>query len=239
MADPTVIFTISVILTPTIFCADFPAIVTYLTTPSLLLSFAVTAAVVFFTRSGPCATLSPLDRRIAYWFLMNGVYFNFFLDVIAGQFQLMGEMTKQYKFVEPRYALGPMSDAGAPVFITSMLEMFAHAPIGVFAYIAFNRKWPQRYLAAFTVSLLHSVGVCYFYVPEVINGFRNLGGWPKDMDEALSFHRLVFFWFGFWFCGFVWIIVPAIIAHHSWHQISKSVAVADNTATKGSNGKKE
>lgn len=226
--DPTVLFTICVVLVPLVYCPDLPSAIKYLTEPAILLSLALTFVIVKFAHSVPCLPLTPHERRIAFWFLMNGVYFNLFLDVIAGQFQSMGEMSRQYNFVEPRYALGPFSDAGSPVFITSMLELFCHSPIGIFAYIAYTRRWPQRHIAAFTVSLLHAIGVVYFYIPEVINGFRHLGGWPQSIDEALTFHRLLFFWFGFWFCGVVWILVPSIIARYAWNEMSAAMSVVDN-----------
>lgn len=225
--DPTLLFTASVVLVPLVYCADAAAAVAYLTQPTLLASLAVTAAVVAYARAGPRAALTKVESMLACWFLCNGVYFNFFLDVVAGQMQMMGEMSKQYNKVEPRYVLGALSDAGAPVFMTSLLEALFHAPFGVFAYIAIVRGWPQRYTAALIVSILHPVGVAYFYVPEVLNGFRHLGGWPATMAEALSFDRLLFFWFGFWFCGVLWIIVPVVISRYAWIKIGRAVAVAD------------
>ena len=230
--DPSILFTASVILVPLVYCPDLPAAIAYLTQPSLLASFVLVAAIIGATRAGPCVALAPRESRLAFWFLANGVYFNLFLDVVAGQFQLMGEMSKQYNFVEPRYALGYLSDAGAPVFMTSMLELFCHSPLGVLTFVAYSRGWPQRHLAAFAVSMLHVIGVMYFYVPEVLNGFRHLGGWPASLEEGLSFHRLLFFWFGFWFCGTLWVVIPLLIIRHTWGEICAAVAVADGPRAK-------
>lgn len=87
-------------------------------------------------------------KRVANWFLANGVYFNLFLDVVSGQFQMMGEMTVQYNVVEPRYALGPLSDAGASVFMTSMLELFFQSPLCLLTYWGYHRNASWRRLVS-------------------------------------------------------------------------------------------
>lgn len=186
--DPTVAFTAAVVLLPLVFVTDTASAIAYLTHPTMLAALAVTAALVLF--AGPGAALAPHERRLAYWFLCNGVFYNLFLDVVAGQAQSFGLMTAQYNRVEPRYALGYLSDAGVPVFMTSALEALFQAPLGVFAFVAIRRGWPQRHAAALALSILHAAGVWYFYVPEVLNGFAHLGGWPKTAAEALSLERV-------------------------------------------------
>jgi hypothetical protein len=162
--DPTVAFTAAVVLLPLVFVTDTASAIAYLTHPTMLAALAVTAALVLF--AGPGAALAPHERRLAYWCLCNGVFYNLFLDVVAGQAQSFGLMTAQYNRVEPRYALGYLSDAGAPVFMTSALEALFQAPLGVFAFVAIRRGWPQRHAAALALSILHAAGVWYFYVPE-------------------------------------------------------------------------
>jgi hypothetical protein len=192
--DPTVLFTACVVLVPLIYVDGWRGAVQYLTTPMLLVSLAFLALVLVVTHGGPCVRLNARDTMLANWFLMNGVYFNLFLDVVSGQFQMMDEMSRQYTKVEPRYVYDILSDAGAPVFFTSMLELFFQSPFGILAYFAYHRGLPFRHLAAFFVSVLHAAGVWYFYIPEALGGFRHLGGWPRSLAEALSFERLVFFW---------------------------------------------
>ena len=224
LKDPTVWFTIFVLLVPLVFVGVWDGIA-YLLHPTLWMSFAYLVAVLHVTHGdGKSFPLSERDQRVAYWFLMNGVYFNLFLDVFAGQFQMFGELSRRYLQVDPRYAIGVFDVRGQSVFMTSMLEIFAQSPLSLVAYYAYCRKKPYRYIVEFTVCILHSAGVWWFYFPEAIAGFEHLGGWPKSVGEALSFDRLLFFWFGFWFCGILWLVVPFHIAKTAWINITRAMA---------------
>mmetsp|Transcript_17733 Transcript_17733/g.28693 ORF Transcript_17733/g.28693 Transcript_17733/m.28693 type:complete len:241 (+) Transcript_17733:353-1075(+) len=220
--DPTFWFTVSVILVPLVFSNSVNDAVAYLTTPMMLMSYLTLYVFLYTVHGGECLELSGRDLRVANWFLFNGVYFNLFLDVVSGQFQMMDEMTRQYNKVEPRYALGVYHDAGAPVFMTSMCELFFQSPLCLVTYYAYCRGKPYRRISEFTVCVLHAAGVWWFYIPEIIGGFQHLGGWPKSMEEAISFHRLLFFWFGFWFCGSLWLYVPFQIGRTAWVEISSA-----------------
>jgi len=219
LRDPTVLFTAAVWLVPLVFLESVSAGVMYLLTPTLWLSFVYLGVVFFATHSSKCIQLNDRDFRVANWFLMNGVHFNLFLDVVSGQWQLSGEMSRQYLVVEPRYQLGALHDAGASVFMTSMLEVFFQSPLCILTYYAFHKGLPFRRATEIIVCILHSTGVWYFYVPEVLGSFRHLNGWPTSFDEALSFNRLVFFWFGFWFCGLLWLYVPFQIGRTAFLEI--------------------
>jgi len=170
---------------------------------------------------------------MAYWFLMNGVFYNLFLDVVSGQFQLMDEMSRQYLKVEPRYELGPHNVHGQSVFWTSMCEIFFQSPLCLMVYFGYRRGKPWRRPVEIIASLLHVAGVWFFYVPEAFAGFDHLGGWPKTLKEALTFERVVFFWFGFWFCGILWTVVPLMVIRTNVMEISAIVAKHDASASKG------
>jgi len=195
----------------------------------MLVSFAYLGLIVYVTHAdGKSVNLSARDTRVANWFLMNGVYFNLFLDVVSGQFQMMDEMSKQYLKVEPRYILGVYDDAGAPVFMTSMCELFFQSPLAILTYYAFHRDKSYKNIAAYTVSILHAAGVWWFYFPEAIGGFQHLNGWPESLEKAFSFDRLLFFWFGFWFCGILWLVVPFQIAKSAWIEVCQSDTIKKN-----------
>ena len=226
--DPTVLFTAAVVLLPVAFVPSPAAALAYLLQPNLLAAYALFAGMLLLAaRGGRCAPLGAADALLARWCLCNGVFFNLFLDVVAGQFQALGAMTTQYNRVEPRYALGLAHPAGAPVFMTSMLELFFQAPLGLLAFVAIHWRAPGRHTAALALALLHAAGVWYFYVPEALSGFPNLGGWPRSRAEALSTERLLFFWFGFWFCGCLWTGVAALVAARSARAIAAAVARED------------
>jgi hypothetical protein len=114
--DPSVVFTVLVVLTPLVFVSSFTEALAYVLQPTWIVSVVLLVAIVSISRAGRPEKLSYWDSRVAHWFLCNGVYFNLFLDVVSGQFQLGGEMSKQYLTVEPRYAYGPFVCDGQSVF---------------------------------------------------------------------------------------------------------------------------
>ena len=93
--DPTALFTVAVLTLPAVLelahntnptaKSGIESALRYLTWPMLWLSFAFCYAVLHVTASGPCVELNERDRRIAFWFLCNGVWYNLFLDVVSGQ----------------------------------------------------------------------------------------------------------------------------------------------------------
>lgn len=139
----------------------------YLTTPMLWLSFVYMGLVVYVTRyMGKCVKLNERDTRVANWFLMNGIYFNLFCDVVSGQFQMMDELSNQYRKVEPRYVIGPYKDNGQSVFWTSMCEIFMQSPFGILIYYGYYRNKSWRRPLEIILGVLHTAGVWWFYVPE-------------------------------------------------------------------------
>jgi hypothetical protein len=241
LRDPTVLFTVSVVLLPVIYTGSMQGALIYLTTPMLIMSLVFLVLVVKLTEHPKGSCVDPLpahEQRMAYWFLMNGVYFNLFLDVVSGQFQMMDEMSRQYLKVEPRYALGPFDVHGQSVFWTSMCELFFQSPLCLMTYFAYRRNAPWRRPVEMIASLLHVAGVWFFYVPEAFAGFPHLGGWPKSTQEALSMDRLVFFWFGFWFCGILWSVMPVMVLVRNVREIAEFVEEASSKAVNGENGRR-
>lgn len=136
--DPTFLFATGVMLVPLSKCDTVNESIDYVTQPSFIAPFILFFLVRLIVKAtAPKASLTSTENMIANWFLCNAVFFNLFLgissaslrfcsilDVVAGQFQSMGEMSVQYLKVEPRYQHGLHHDSGSVVFITSMMELF-------------------------------------------------------------------------------------------------------------------
>ena len=166
--DPTTAFTMAVAFLPLYCCTSVSEAIAYVTQKMFVLSFVYLGLVVHLVhKDGKTVPLSKRDLMVANWFLMNGVYFNLFLDVVSGQFQSMGLMSKLYLRVEPRYAHGPMKDEGMAVFWTSMCELFFQSPICLMLYFAYHRGKAWRRPLEIVLCLLHACGVWWFYFPEV------------------------------------------------------------------------
>lgn len=117
LSDPTFLFATIVMLVPLSKCETSNQAVEYITQPTFITPFILFFVVRWlvqstYRRRPGTQKLSQRDIRVANWFLCNGVFFNFFLDVVAGQFQSMGEMSVQYLKVEPRYQHGLHHDSG-------------------------------------------------------------------------------------------------------------------------------
>lgn len=56
----------------------------------------------------------------------------------------MGEMSRQYLIVEPRYSLGLFECEGVSVFMTSILELLFQSPLCLAVYWAYHRNRPYR-----------------------------------------------------------------------------------------------
>ena len=161
----------------------------------------------------------------------SGVYYNLFLDVFSGQFQANDLMTYQYNIVEPRYRYGPEDVRGQSVFWTSMCEIFFQSPLCILIYYGYMQGKPWRRPLEIIVGCLHIAGVWWFYVPEAYAGFPHLGGWPKP-GERLTFHRIFYFWFGFWFMGGLWTTVAFTFGKTAFFEIAAIIDKHESGKTK-------
>jgi len=239
--DPIVIFTILVVLAPIFlhvfeygFAIGAQAGLVYLLSPTMLASYAYLFAIIYYAHAAPnLPKLSPRDQTVALWFLMNGVYYNLFLDVVSGQFQMNGLMTFQYNNVEPRYQFGPADVRGQSVFWTSMCELFFQSPFCILVYIGYVQGRPWRRPLEIVVGCLHIAGVWWFYVPEAFAGFPHLGGWPAP-HERFTFERIFYFYFGFWFMGGLWVTAAFFIGRTAFFEISSIIEASEKPKKKKS-----
>lgn len=107
--DPTFLFATGVMLVPLSKCDTVNESIEYVTQATFVAPFVLFFLVRLIVKStAPKGSLNSSDTRVANWFLCNAVFFNLFLgmplelwssyilDVVAGQFQSMGEMSVQY-----------------------------------------------------------------------------------------------------------------------------------------------
>jgi len=227
--DPTFWFATLVMLVPLSKCDTTNQIVAYITQSTFISPFVLffLAKLVVGWTKPKTVSLSSRDMRVANWFLCNAVFFNLFLDVIAGQFQSMGEMSVQYLKVEPRYLPGLYSDSGSVVFMTSMLELFFQSPLCFLAYYSYVHKKFYRTAVEIIVCVLHTTGVWYFYVPEVLRGYPHV---LADHNFTFSQDHLLYYWFGFWIASSIWVFVPYFIAKTAISNIIEAFKYQEKSA---------
>lgn len=218
--DPTVLFTIGILFMPILLAEGISTKFFYIFTPMLWISF-LYLVMVLYTVHGNYdeVKLSNRDHRVALWFLMNGVYFNLFFDVVSGQLQLFGEMSVQYNLIEPKYKFGLYQEAGQSVFMTSMCELFLQSPLCLITYYAYHKGKVYKPLLEIIMACLHIAGVWWFYLPEIFNGFPYSGGWPKSLGECFTFHRFLYLWSAYFIFPAIWVVVPFLIAKTAWKDV--------------------
>jgi len=197
-------------------------VIEYLSNYVFLGSFGFLVVVQLFTHflSGRCVKLSVQDRRIANWFLCNGVFFNLFLDVFAGQFHLMGIMSEQYVTLDPRYKFGLHHDGGQAVFMTSLVELLVQSPLCILTYWGYHHNASWRRVTELLASMWHLGGIWWMYLPEALRGFPYV---EADKNFEFSFRFLMYYWFGYWFCGILWTIIPLWITWKTGKEISDAI----------------
>lgn len=131
-------------------------------------------------------------------------------------------MTEQYNILEPRYKFGARDTRGAPVFWTSMCELFFQSPFCLMVYYGYVHNKPWRRALEIIVSVLHISGVWWFYVPEAYADFPHLGGWPTS-EERFTFHRIFYFYFAFWFMAALWVSVAVMISKTAYDELAEIV----------------
>jgi len=225
--DITFWFTMAVIVLPAaLVYPDEKKIVEYFSLPTIWGGFVYLFIVLIVTHlCGNRVTLTSKEQRVANWFLMNGVFYNTFLDVFAGQFQMSGLLTTEYNIIEPRYKMGLYHDAGQVVFMTSMIELLIQAPLCIVTYWGYYHNASWRYVTGVIVSVLHFSGVWWMYIPEALRNFPHI---PADRIFRFSFTDIVYYWFAFWFCGLLWTIIPFCVTVHLSRNISKEIKNSKN-----------
>ena len=151
------------------------------------------------------------DRRVALWYLVNGIGFKSVMDTFSGTAQSWDLMTKQYNALESRYALS-FSDnpVSVPVHLTSLLEISVMAPLCFWVYYLIVRdgRSSTRYVVELVLATLQIVGTYYFYAPLLFTSAGDRARGFLVSNNPLDFYlRGVF---GSVICPLLWIIVPLI-----------------------------
>mmetsp|Transcript_70727 Transcript_70727/g.166789 ORF Transcript_70727/g.166789 Transcript_70727/m.166789 type:complete len:113 (+) Transcript_70727:388-726(+) len=102
--------------------------------------------------------------------------------------------------------------------MVSMMELFFQAPLCVLTFYAYHRQCSWRRVLEIVVGVLHVAGVWFMYAPVPFKGFSHL---PFAQDPFLSFNKVFYVHFGFWFCGALWTFIPLHIAYTAASEIAE------------------
>ena len=270
LLDPTVVFTILVVLIPIGFELQpepkIDLIKTYLLHPPFL----ICCALIIILEAGALLSptvkkglpparvkngkykqnkpvryrniLSPGEYMVSRWYLMNGLIYHSLMDPICGFMQNWSLMTKQYSYLDSRFA-HPYQVGSEAATLTVWLEGAVMCPLCVIIFIGYRYILPRYrnsaknqgeyskiiwiYCLEFIVLLCQSLGTYFFYGAEFI---LLLTGQDTHMPYAKNIKELDFdlwenfyFWFGTVFMVGLWIVIPIIMMIRAQREIANLV----------------
>eukprot|EP00755_Sulcionema_specki_P012690 Sspe_Gene.52066::Locus_28861_Transcript_1_1_Confidence_1.000_Length_1240::g.52066::m.52066/K01824/EBP; cholestenol Delta-isomerase len=231
VTDPTFVFALSCLVTPAVIgCTSLhklsalsPDHCPTLDEAFTPISCAFFGGLALFILICPgSSNLSPRDRRVANWYLYNGLIIKTLMDTISGSLQSYPLMTPQYNIVDPRYSR-PLSDTTSlPVHLTSALEITVMAPLCLAVYWCYHKNNPLRYSLEIILCVLQIAGTYYFYASGLLTERRHI---EQVMNPAVPFDFLFYFLFGLVICPFIWVVVPILCIRTATQDIVKWVKV--------------
>ena len=240
LLDPSVLFTMIVVLLPIILELNSPNLIeliqSYLLAPPFLICFTLILILEF--KAPSTSQLTRSEYRVSRWYLMNGLIYHSLMDPITGFMQNWSLMTKQYNYLDQRFA-APFDVGAETATLTVWMEGAMMCPGCIFLFIGYRYMLPKMrdksdkdssranivwiYCLEFVVGLCQSIGTYFFYGAEfmlLITGqdtnmpyARNI----KDLD--LDVWECFYFWFGTYAMVWVWIVVPFICMTRSYGQL--------------------
>ncbi|CAK9058536.1 unnamed protein product [Durusdinium trenchii] len=197
--------------------AQLDGIIELFTDPGTLAFLALWAAAYSWgSFGGKQVSLEPWERRKASWYLLNGVFFHFFCDGMAGALGLAGILGRLYPLLDRRVHA---RDPGACSVL--FVELFVMMPLCVLTFRAIRQGKASRHALEICLCSFHIFGTVVFVLSEAfMSGCRNvptlepLGGteaphWcGKGLIWPPTENQLIYFWFGFVFANIPWLTLP-------------------------------
>uniref|UniRef100_A0A7S2U1Z8 EXPERA domain-containing protein n=1 Tax=Lotharella oceanica TaxID=641309 RepID=A0A7S2U1Z8_9EUKA len=232
--DPSFAFVAFVWLTPFLLEVAMPLPDPALSTPQQILQYVfawppvvfglVGVALVWLTHRGKCLELTPSQRMLANWYLVNGCFFMSAMDFSAGTLQAWPGMWQRYIQLDRRYGK-PWDGDGITVTITGLQEILIQAPSAMFVYYAMHRGHSWRLGVEMLFNLASTLGTWYFYLTEAFRGFPNTEG-----DNAFhpSFQSIYRFWIGTNFFCLLWFTIGVCNTARTMVDIARLASAASS-----------
>ena len=213
LLDPSVLFGISCIaMVP--FVDPTPMtqadVVEYFTHWGMLLSLALLVGTVVVTHQRGTVRLTPYERRVARWYLINGALIHVLLDGLAGGFKVNKFLAAQFHRLDSRYAEPVGEKYASALFLISALELFLKGPVCLYLYACYHRRLPARDVVEVFTCVTQVYGTFIYIGQECLTGFT---AWDVDWGLTFSFHHLIYFWFAVFFAVGLYGVVPTYLGY--------------------------
>eukprot|EP00054_Salpingoeca_dolichothecata_P019712 m.122891 g.122891 ORF g.122891 m.122891 type:complete len:245 (+) comp23363_c0_seq1:81-815(+) len=233
--DPMVLFTCLCVAVPVLKADSTDEIIQFFREPAVIFTFGVLLATILISirKAKP---VQPWEIRSANWYLMNGTVIHILMDGLVGVFGKVPLIYRQYLVLDRRF----QTHDAVPV-IAGATELFVMGPLCLLAYYAIYNQQPWRYPLELVIAIFQLFGTIFFAGAEIYNGCVNVpadypvgaGGAGCFGEPKLEEYYFTFYYFGFWFCNTIWIIVPIRLAWAATCAISERFCEAP-TASKSS-----
>jgi hypothetical protein len=158
------------------------------------------------------------ERWAAEWYAWNAWLFHAVMDGGSGTFQWVPVVVYQYDILDKRFTTHHVVP-----WTIGWIEFFCHYPLCLLTMygILQNKGW--RYPMECITSSFHLMGAIAFLLGEVYEGQHNVPAVDPVGDNGLKFnlYHLTYYWFGFWFCNGVWVVVPILRMIRACKEVSK------------------
>jgi hypothetical protein len=182
--------------------------------PYVIFSFGVSITV--FQYGGGlekfCA-LPVYDRWACEWYFWNAALYHMIMDGFTGTFGVVPLVLHQYQQLDYRF----VSHHSVP-WTVGLVELTTHSTFCLLSMWAIlkNKDHPVRYPAELITGTLHIFGMVVFLIAEVYEGQLNVpANDPVGVEgdrwgnlKVWDMDQLTYYWFGFWICNNVWLVVP-------------------------------
>lgn len=179
--------------------------------PYVILSFVLAALVKWwFCSSALFQKLSVRDQWTAEWYWWNAWFYHMVLDGFAGSLHLVPVVLHQYQIMDKRF----VTEHSVP-WTVGMVELCFMGPMCLLVYWLIVQRHPLRFPMEILVASFQIMGMIVFVYAEIYEGQLNVPaldpvGQPGNRWANVKFNQyhLTYYWFGFWFCNHVWLIIP-------------------------------
>ena len=176
------------------------------------------------------------DQWAAEWYWWNAWLYHGIMDGASGTLQAIPVVVSQYKVLDHRFA----THHSVP-WVVGLVEILFHQPVCLLTLYAVLVKSPYRFPLEIITAILHMFGAFVFVFAEVYEGQFNVPaldpvGIPGNRFgnvKWLSHYQFVYYWFGFWFCNFVWIWVPLYRLQRAVQECARSLEMVSKPAKDG------
>lgn len=243
LPDPTRLFSLFVVGFPIVRFLrdheyDFTLVLTgFFLNPYVLGCLAVAVATSYYAQTKNIyegKKMPVYDRWTSEWYWWNAFLYHGVLDGATGSFCAVPVMLQQYQVLDRRF----ITHHSVP-YTVGLVEFFIMQPCCLALVWSIHRRSAMRFPLEILTCCLHMFGCVMFLVTEYYEGQLNVPapdpvGVPGNRwaNAKLDFLHFMYYWFGFWFCNLVWMVIPSIRMYRAFAECIQGLLQATSSNDK-------